>query len=411
MILDTQRLRRMFYELRTEWGGPRRDPAAFGVGTFIGCSPLYGFHLLLVWVVGRLLRLNRLKMYLAANISNPIVSPLLILSELQAGAWVRRQDFHDLSLSAIRHTNAWVYAGDLVLGSLVVGSILGVLVAAATYASTELAGRDDPFAVLWARASDPYLPLGITAWEFARGKLRHDPLYRATVAGGLVTDGRTLVDVGCGQGLTLGVLLHAPQLWSEGGWPAGARKPPQFDRLVGIEIRPRVARIAQTALGPAVEVLSGDAREAMPAGADSILFFDVLHLIPPADQERLIAEASRSLSPGGTILIREADPSGGWRFNAVRFGNRLKSIGAGRWRQRFHFRTVDAWAALLARNGMDVGVHPMNEGTPFANVLVRGVRSVHAPGLHDMADVHERQARYTGDRVEFTAEPEAARDR
>ena len=66
------RLRRIFYDLRTEASGPGRDAAALGVGVLIGCSPFYGFHLLLVWSVGWLLRLNRLKMYLAANISNPL---------------------------------------------------------------------------------------------------------------------------------------------------------------------------------------------------------------------------------------------------------------------------------------------------------------------------------------------------
>ena len=89
------RLRRIFYDLRTEGRGPVRDAAALGVGILIGCSPFYGFHLLLVWSVGWLLRLNRLKMYLAANISNPLFSPLLVLAEIQAGAWARRQDFHE----------------------------------------------------------------------------------------------------------------------------------------------------------------------------------------------------------------------------------------------------------------------------------------------------------------------------
>src|SRR6185295_364636 len=199
MIYDRRRLRRIFYDLRTEASGPGRDAAALGVGTLIGCLPFYGFHLLLVWCVGWLLRLNRLKMYLAANISNPLVSPLLVLSELQVGAWARRQDFHQLSLSEIRTTNAWTYGGDLLLGSLIVGTTLGLAVAAATYLT---AGDRDPLARLWERASDPYLPHSITAWEFARGKLRGDPLYRATAAAGLLRDGPTLVDVGCGQGLT-----------------------------------------------------------------------------------------------------------------------------------------------------------------------------------------------------------------
>ena len=48
------RLRRTFYELRTEGEGVRREAAALGLGVFIGCTPFYGFHLLLCWVVGRL---------------------------------------------------------------------------------------------------------------------------------------------------------------------------------------------------------------------------------------------------------------------------------------------------------------------------------------------------------------------
>ena len=405
----SRRLRRVFYDLRTEGRGPVRDAAALGVGILIGCSPFYGFHLLLVWSVGWLLRLNRLKMYLAANISNPLFSPLLILAEIQTGAWARRQDFHDLSLAEMRTTSAWVYGGDLLLGSLIVGTSLGLAVAAATYA-TGATRRADPLAALWETASDPYLPLSITAWEFARGKLRGDPLYRATAAAGLLPDGQTLVDVGCGQGLTLSVLAHAPRLWAEGLWPDGVPPPPRFARLVGIEVRPRVARLAQQALGPAVEVLPGDARNSMPPQADSVLFFDVLHLMAPEDQERVIDRASAALSPGGTILIREADPCGGWRFAAVRFGNRLKSIAVGRWRQQFHFRTADAWASLLTRRGFQAAVQPMGQGTPFANLLVRAVRSADRPALHQVTDMDNRGGRAAGRGIEFTAEPQRARD-
>ena len=402
-------LRRIFYDLRTEASGPGRDAVALGVGTLIGCSPFYGFHLLMVWSIGWLLHLNRLKMYLAANISNPLLSPLLVLSELQAGAWVRRQDFHQLSLSEIRSTNVWTYGGDLLLGSLIIGTALGLAVGAATYFTSAMRGGD-PLAPLWERASDPYLPFSISAWEFARGKLRGDPLYRATVAAGLLQDGGTLVDVGCGQGLTLSVIAQAPRLWDEGGWPAGAPPPPRFARLVGIELRPRVARLAQQALGPAVEVLSSDARDSTFPRADTVLFFDVLHLMAPEDQERVIARASAALSPGGTILVREADPAGGWGFTAVRLGNRLKAIAVGRWRQQFHFRTADAWASLLTRHGLQVVVRPMGEGTPFANLLVRGARSMDRSALHEMAHVDNRSAGDTRRGIEFTAEPERAGD-
>src|SRR5215203_5739740 len=83
------RFRRTFYSLRTEYSGPGREAIAISVGVFLGCLPFYGFHLLMCWAVGTLFRLNQLKVYLAANISNPFVAPWLILAELQAGALVR----------------------------------------------------------------------------------------------------------------------------------------------------------------------------------------------------------------------------------------------------------------------------------------------------------------------------------
>jgi len=315
-----------------------------------------------------------------------------------------------LSLSAIRTTTVWVYGGDLLLGSVIVGAILGLAVAAATYATAGMSRSGDPLAPLWARASDPYLPFSITAWEFARGKLRGDPVYRATATTGLLRSGGTLVDVGCGQGLTLSVLVHGQHLWAEGGWPAGASPPPGFARLVGIELRARVARLAQRALGPAVEVLSSDARTFMPREADAILFFDVLHLMSAEDQEQMIATASDALLPGGTMLIREADRDGGWQFTVVRLGNWLKAILVGSWGQRFHYRTMDEWASLVARHGLSVAVKPMGEGTPFANLLVHGVRSADRPALDEMPDIHNRYARGARRGIELTPEPERARE-
>ncbi len=177
----TSRLRRAVWELRTEGAGPAREAAAIGLGVFIGCSPLYGFHLLLCVAAGWGLGLNRLKMYLAANISNPFVAPLLLLTELQAGAWLRRGQLHALTLDTVRNIEPWSFGADLIVGSLAVGGALGILSAAATYLMAR-AGDDDPqFVALVRRAADRYVSTSITAWEFARGKLRGDPLYRTVL--------------------------------------------------------------------------------------------------------------------------------------------------------------------------------------------------------------------------------------
>jgi uncharacterized protein (DUF2062 family)/protein-L-isoaspartate O-methyltransferase len=390
------RLRRLVHGMRTEGSGPVQETAAIGVGVFIGCLPLYGLHLALCVAVGTLLRLNRLKLYLAANISNPFVAPWLIFAELQAGSWLRRGHVHDVSFETIEATGVVVLGADLLIGSVAVGLVLGALAAWGTYAMVRGDAGDRRFAELAGRASDRYLGTSITAWEFARGKLRRDPIYRAAVFDGLLerTEGPsrsddTLVDVGCGQGLMLALLAEVRRAVRTGDWPDTAGTP-RVDRMVGVEMRPRVARLARVALGQDAEIVTGDARDvALPRG-DVVLLFDVLHLMAAAEQERLLSSLAASLAPGGVMLIREADRAAGWRFTAVRVGNRLKALAVGRWRQQFHFRSTAEWLACLSRLGLRADVRPMGGGTPFGNVLFRVMAPASVGAAPGMEQDHVR---------------------
>jgi uncharacterized protein (DUF2062 family)/SAM-dependent methyltransferase len=360
-------MRRFGYRLRTE-GTPGRDALAIGLGVFIGCSPWYGFHLMICWGLGWLLRLNRLKMYLAASVSNPIVAPFLILLELQIGAWVRRASAHSLTIETVRSTDPWTFGADIVVGSVVVGGALGIVLGLATWLSRRGRDADPLFAALVAAASDRYVSTSITAWEFARGKMRGDPLYRTVIRGGALHPGGTLVDVGCGQGLMLALLAETAAAWRSGNWPGGAA-PPVFDRLVGIETRRNVAAVARNALGADATIVTEDARAHVPDRCRAVLFFDVLHMMPAEDQDRLLARMTDSLEPDGVMLVREADAAAGWRFRAVRAGNRLKALLVGRWRQAFHFRTAEEWKQCFANAGFHVEARGTGEGTPFGNIL------------------------------------------
>ena len=365
-------MRRAFTGLRTEGAGAARETAAIALGAFIGCLPFYGFHLLLCWVAGALFGLNRLKMYLAANISNPLVAPWLVVAEVQTGAWVRRGAFHPLSRDAIASTGLAVFGVDAVVGSVVVGAVVAAIAGAGTYGLVRESGTDRWFADLVRRAADRYVESSITAWEFARGKLRLDPAYRAVLSPGLLSSGRTLVDIGCSQGLTLALLAEARRSCEDGRWPDDRPPPPRFDRMIGVESRRRVAAIARAALTGAAHVIGGDARGIDLEPAHAVLLFDVLHLLPHGDQETLLAAVARRLDPSGVVLVREADAAGGWRFVAVRLGNRLKALVTGTARQHtFSPRTQAEWRACFARLGFESEVRPMDEGTPFANVLYR----------------------------------------
>ena len=62
---------------------------------------------------------------------------------------------------------------------------------------------------------------GSFAKYYARGKLRHDPVYFALLERGLVPDGARVLDLGCGQGLLLALLLEAGAAARAGRWPEG----------------------------------------------------------------------------------------------------------------------------------------------------------------------------------------------
>jgi len=367
------RIRRRFQGLRTEGAGARRETAAVALGVFIGCLPLYGLHLTICWLVGYVFGLNRLKMYFAANVSNPFVAPWLVVAEVQAGAWVRRGTFHPVTREYIASTSVWAFGIDALVGSLFIGAVLAVLAAVATYSLVRGSGEDRRFADLVRRASDRYVGISITAWEFARGKLRMDPIYRATLSPDVLVSGGSLVDVGCGQGLALALLTEARCALDAGTWPVDWPPPPRFDRMIGIELRRRVAKIARAALETDAEVIVADVRTLSLNPFRAVLLFDVLQLLAPHDQEALLAEMTARLEPGGVILVREADASAASRFNLVRLGNRLKSFVSGSWRQPFHPRSAVEWTACFARHGLRSDASPMGTRL-FTNMMFRLIR-------------------------------------
>jgi uncharacterized protein (DUF2062 family)/SAM-dependent methyltransferase len=369
MIDMRTRFRRALHSVRTEHPGAGRDAAAVALGVFIGCLPVYGFHFLMCWSLGLVLRVNRLKVYLAANISNPLVAPWLVVAEIEAGAWLRRGTFHAVAPRAMNNSNAAVFGADLLVGSLVVGAVLATVAATHTYAV--LRGGDRHFLGIIRGAADRYASTSMTAWEFARGKLRSDPVYRAILSCEVLPSGGALLDIGCGQGLTLALLGEARAAYTAGRWPRHWAPPPRFDRMIGIETRRRAAALAREALVSDAKIIEADARTLPLERARVVVLFDVLHMMTHHDQDALLSVIASRLEPGGVVLVRDADASAGWRFTAVWLAIRLKALALGSWRQPFHARTEREWRACFTNYGFLVDTRPMGQGTPFANLLFR----------------------------------------
>lgn len=118
-----------------------RAAVSVGVGLFIGVTPLYGLHLLLVIAVCLPLRLDVPIAYLAANISMPLISPFLGLAEVELGSWVRTGAWRELSVEVIKREGLRPFLGDVLVGVAVFAPSIALVGGALTYVTGRLGRR------------------------------------------------------------------------------------------------------------------------------------------------------------------------------------------------------------------------------------------------------------------------------
>jgi SAM-dependent methyltransferase len=215
---------------------------------------------------------------------------------------------------------------------------------------------DAEFRALAEAAAAPYRTAGRFAWHFARGKLARDPVFRYLLEARRIPEGRRILDLGCGQGL-LAALLRA----------AGA---PHAAAYRGIEVMAKDVARAHRALGESCGVVRGDIRSAPYGVADTVVLLDVLHYMPPADQDAVLARIRDTLAEGGMLLLRIGDAAGGLPFLLSNWVDWIVAFARGHGATRFHCRSVAQWRGALEALGLTVQAEPMSRGTPFANVLL-----------------------------------------
>ncbi|HEX9685246.1 MAG TPA: methyltransferase domain-containing protein [Burkholderiales bacterium] len=223
---------------------------------------------------------------------------------------------------------------------------------------------------LFEAATQPYARAGRYAWHFARGKLRHDPVYFSLLRQGLLPDRGRLLDFGCGQGVLLALLEAAKAQYQAGAWPRDWPAPPLNLALQGIELHADRVQTARQALGGSVQVIPGDLRALDLQPCSVIVILDVMLYLDAAEQQHLLDRATAALEPGGLLLLRESDADAGFAFQVTKWSERLSGAFRGRFGQALHYRGGIQWIAELAKRGFAVGAEPMSAGTPFANVLL-----------------------------------------
>jgi SAM-dependent methyltransferase len=222
------------------------------------------------------------------------------------------------------------------------------------------------------RASEPYRNAGLFAYNFARGKLGGDPVFRAVLERGLLVGRGHILDLGCGQGLLAAWLRAAQLCYQSGAWPQGWPPAPTPRSTRGIELMYRDVDRAHAALGPACEISQGDIRNVEFGSTDAIVILDVLHYMTKEEQIQVLRRVRAALPARGLLLMRIGDAAGGLRFRYSQWVDKLVMLLRGHASVATHCRSAAQWRALLLECGFEVQATPMSEGTRFANVLLIG---------------------------------------
>jgi SAM-dependent methyltransferase len=222
-------------------------------------------------------------------------------------------------------------------------------------------------------ASERYRRCGTFTWHFARGKLRHDPVFRALLAGAAIAPGARVLDIGCGQALLASLLAECDAVAAANRWPASWGAPPTGTRYTGIELMPLdIARAEQalSELAPRPQLVCGDMRHTPFEACDVVVLFDVLHYIDTPAQDDVLARIRHALEPRGRLLLRVGDSAQRLRFWISRWVDHVVTLARGHRAPPTSWRSMCEWHAALQRLGFAVRALPMSQGTPFANVLL-----------------------------------------
>lgn len=306
------------------------------LGLFIGCLPLYGFHLPLCLLVCVPFGLDAVLAYVAANISNPFVAPFLVVSEVEVGSWLLHGHGFGFDLEAAKHPNFARIAAEIALGSVVVGALLGLLggVLAASVARRRAGSEPSPIETARKRTLARYASAPPADRYYVAAKLRTDPALNEVAALGPLGD---VLDAGCGRG-QLGLCL------AELG---------HVSSLSGFDFDARKVEVARAAAGERAQFEVGDLQTHELAPSDTILLMDVLHYLPIEAQDRLLARAASKLRPGGRIVVREVDAASGRKSFLTRaFEGVATRLGYNRSAGALGFRALADIAKALENAGL-----------------------------------------------------------
>ena len=283
--------------LLTERLDPGRAAAAVFIGIFVGIVPIYGLQTLAALGLALLFRLNKPLTFASTFINNPLLQPFIVIVSVELGHFIRFGSFQSWSLSAL--TGAHLKEGlfSWVVGSLVLGVIVGAVGAGITAvlihmrAASNSGLRERTRFVNRTYAASAHFDRGFVRW-----KMRLDRIFGLLAAEDLGSG--TVVDLGCGYGMALCFAAFGD----------GDR------HLVGCDLNAHRIEVARQALGTQnAQVSVADIRHFELPSAGLILILDVLQYLSAEEQLALLQRCCKALTPQGRLIFRVHDCQHGLR--------------------------------------------------------------------------------------------------
>jgi predicted LPLAT superfamily acyltransferase/glycosyltransferase involved in cell wall biosynthesis len=113
---------------------PRSTAFALGIGVWVGCTPFFGFHSLIVVGIALLFRLNVLPLWIGSHISLPPLAPLIVMGSITLGNQIYPLPIQPQSLGSFSDGSlhqvlqrAMQYFPQWWIGSIFLGLLLGCI--------------------------------------------------------------------------------------------------------------------------------------------------------------------------------------------------------------------------------------------------------------------------------------------
>lgn len=351
------RLRQFVTTLLKEDLTPGRAAAAVFLGLFIGIVPIYGFQTLAAVGVAFLFRLNKPLTLAGTFINNPLLQAPIVVGSVEIGYFLRGGAFRPFHLSALAGPHMKEELLAWVMGSVVLGALVGGAGAAITAAVVQLSPPADARllkAELRERVrfvNEMFAGCGWSDRTFVRWKLRLDRVFGLLASEDLGSG--TVVDLGCGYSMALSFAAFSDS----------------SRRLVGCDLdahRIAVARQALSGLNADLRVADVRGLELPPAGL--ILILDVLQYLPAEEQLGLLKRCCAALAPQGKLIFRVHDRERGlWSAMTLAFDRII--FACGRAGMRPLTLPAGEYRSVLETAGMQVEDQRFRNHLPLAHIL------------------------------------------